>query len=378
MKIEIGKNIKQIEGYSAFIPVKFPPKNIFNLSKDILQKSAKAERLIGKLDGITHSLPDVDFFLSMFVTKDAASSSQIEGTKATMIDAIEMKEKIAIKDTDADDILHYIKALHYGIKRLEEFPLSLRFIKEIHKQLMTNARASQFSDPGQFRKSQNWIGGTTPVNALFVPPPVDSMNKSLDDFERFLREEKSTAPLIHAALMHAQFETIHPFLDGNGRTGRLLITMILCYRKILERPVLFLSSYFKKNQKAYYQRLREYTEGKIEQWVDFFLDGVIEIVDESIDISQRINKIREEDMRKIEELGKRESESGELVLQKLYSQPIVSVKTITQWTKFSRNGAQKLIDRFIELGILSIKDKKEKYGRTYEYKKYLDVFVLKS
>ena len=249
MKIEIGQNIKQIQGFSAFVPHSFPPKGILELSQAILIKAAEADRLIGKLDGITHTLPDVEFFLSMFVAKDATSSSQIEGTKASMADAIEMNAGVAIKKTDADDILFYIKALNYGIERLKEFSLSLRLIREIHSQLMTDARATHFADPGEFRKSQNWIGGTTPNNASFVPPTVGEMNKALNDLEKFLHNEKLTLPLIHTALTHAQFETIHPFLDGNGRTGRLLITMLLCHRNMLERPVLFLSSYFKKHQK---------------------------------------------------------------------------------------------------------------------------------
>jgi Fic family protein len=255
MAIEIGKNIKQREGFSAFVLNPFPPNGIFDLSTKILIKAAEADRLIGKLDGITHTLPDLEFFLHMFVAKDATSSSQIEGTMATIVDAIELEAGIAKKETDAGDILFYIQALNYGIKRLEEFPLSLRLIRETHKKLMTGARATHFADPGEFRNSQNWIGGTSPANALFVPPPKEQMKVSLDHLEKFLHDEKSVLPLIHIALSHAQFETIHPFLDGNGRTGRLIITILLCHRNLLERPVLFLSSYFKKHQKVYYQKL---------------------------------------------------------------------------------------------------------------------------
>lgn len=375
MKVIIGKNIPQKEGFSSFIPSLFPPVGILSFSTPTLIKAAEAERLVGKLDGITHTLPDVDFFLSMFVKKDAASSAQIEGTKATIIDAIEKDAGVDGKITDVDDILYYIKALHYGIERLKEFPLSLRLIKEIHQKLMTGARATHFANPGEFRRSQNWIGGTAPNNASYVPPVVDEMNRALSDFENFLRNKNITLPIIHAALMHAQFETIHPFLDGNGRTGRLLITMIFCHNNLLERPVLFLSSYFKKYQKVYYQRLHNYHDGEVEAWIDFFLDGVIETANESIQISKEITKLREDDMLKIQSLGKRESESGVLVLRQLYSQPIISTKTIMEWTKFSRVGAQKLIDRFIDLGILSLKDEKETYDRTYIYQRYLDIFL---
>lgn len=375
MKIKIGQNTKQPEGFTAFVPHPFPPKGLLELSQAILIKAAEADRLIGKLDGITHTLPDVDFFLSMFVAKDATSSSQIEGTKASMADAIEMNAGVTVKKTDADDILFYIKALNYGIERLKDFPLSLRLIREIHAQLMTDARATHFADPGEFRKSQNWIGGTTPNNASFVPPTVGEMSRALNDLEKFLHNEKSTLPLIHTALTHAQFETIHPFLDGNGRTGRLLITMLLCHRNMLERPVLFLSSYFKKHQKIYYKKLHDYHFGEVESWIDFFLDGVIETANDSISISKQITKLRENDMAKIQSLAKRESESGVLVLRKLYAQPIVSSKTIMEWTKFSRVGSQKLIDRFMNLDILELKNAKETYDRTFVYRKYIDIFM---
>lgn len=374
MKIDIGKNVKQKDNYSAFIPSLFPPRGGFKLSQKILLKSAEADRLVGKLDGITHTLPDVDFFLSMFVKKDATSSAQIEGTKATMVDAIEMDAGVATKETDADDILFYIKALNYGTERLKDFPLSLRLIREIHSQLMTGARATHFADPGSFRRSQNWIGGTSPSNAFFVPPTIEEMNKSLNDFEKFLREENKTLPLIHIALVHSQFETIHPFLDGNGRTGRLLITMLLCHRNLLERPVLFLSSFFKKYQKIYYARLNGYHDGEVDAWLEFFLDGVIEIANDSIRISKEITQFRDDDMAKIQSLAKRESESGVLVLRKLYAQPIVTTKIIMEWTGFTRAGAQKLIDRFIVLEILQPREEELTYDRTYIYKKYVDIF----
>jgi Fic family protein len=375
MKIEIGKKIQQKEGFLAFIPNSFPPKGIFDLPQEILLKTAKADRLIGKVDGITQLLPDVDFFITMFVAKDAESSAQIEGTKATIVDAMEKKAGVATKEIDADDILYYIKALDYGLKRIEKLPLSLRFICELHDKLMTGARASHFSAPGSFRKSQNWIGGTTPNNASFVPPPIHEMQNALNDLEKFLHDEKATLPLIHIAFSHAQFETIHPFLDGNGRTGRLLITMLMQHKSMLEKPVLFLSAYFKKHRQIYYQKLYGYHQGEIGAWIDFFLDGVIETAEEAIVISKKITKLRETDMAKIQALAKRESESGISVLQKLYGQPIISTKTIMDWTGFSRAGSQKVIDRFIKLGILESKDEKKSYNRSYYYKKYIDIFM---
>ena len=240
---------------------------------------------------------------------------------------------------------------------------------------MAGARSTHFSDPGEFRHSQNWIGGTTAANASFVPPPVHEMNNALNDLEKFLHDRESTIPLIHIALAHAQFQTIHPFLDGNGRTGRLLITLLMFERELLERPVLFLSSYFKKHQKIYYSKLEGYHNGKVDAWVDFFLDGVMEIASESIDVSKKIRQLRDEDMSKIQALAKRESESGIVVLSKLYANPIITTRIIMEWAGFTCAGAQKLIDRFIELGIWKVIDEKGVYDRKYVYKKYLDSFV---
>lgn len=375
--IEIGKNIQQKEGFKAFIPNPFPPKGGFDFDSKILKKNEQATRLLGKLDGITKLLPDADFFLLMYLRKDAASSSQIEGTRATMIDAIEAEAKVnADVPEDVDDILHYIKALNYGIKRvtIDDFPISLRFIRELHRKLMDQARATHFADPGEFRASQNWIDGTRPDNARFVPPPVNEMQNSLADLEKFLHADDSVLTLIKAGLIHAQFETIHPFLDGNGRTGRMLITFYLWKEGFLEKPVLFLSSFFKKHQKLYYEKIFGYHSGQVSGWVDFFLDGVIEIANEAIDIVGKITQLREKDIQKIQKLGTRASESATMILPKLYGQPIVNVPIIQKWTGFTRAGAQRVIDRFIDMRILVPKDQDKKYGQSYVYKKYLDIF----
>lgn len=376
--IEIGTIRTQPGGFKAFIPNPFPPKGGFDFDPRILKKNNEATRLLGKLDGITKLLPDSDFFLLMYLKKDAAHSSQIEGTEATMIDAIEAEVKVNTNiPEDVDDILHYIKALNYGIKLVNKdgFPMALRFVRELHQQLMNKARVTHFSDPGEFRKSQNWIGGTRPDNAHFVPPPVDDMNKSLGDLEIFMHTDDLTPTVIKAGLVHAQFETIHPFLDSNGRTGRMLVTFYLWKEGFLEKPVLFLSSYFKKHQKLYYEKLFGYHYGKVYDWVDFFLDGVIEIANEAIHMVGEITVLREDDRRKIQILGKRASESAMTVLPKLYGQPIVNNAIIQKWTGYTRAGAQTVIDRFIKIGILTPKDKDKKYGRSYEYEKYLDIFI---
>jgi len=374
--MEIGKFIKQKEGYKAFIPNKFPPGRGLEYPQKLILKHSTAERLLGKLDGITQLLPDVDFFLFMYIRKDAASSSQIEGTQATMIDAIEAEAKTNESlPKDVDDILHYIKALNYGLKRLAEFPLSLRFIRELHKELMKEARTTQFSDPGNFRKTQNWIGGTSPANANYVPPPPLEMQKALNDLEKFLHTNDELLPLFKAGLIHAQFETIHPFLDGNGRTGRLLITFYLWLSKLLDKPVLFLPSYFKKHRKVYYEKLDRYHHGEVNGWLEFLLDGVIETAQQAISTAQAITVLRQRDMEKIQALSKTSSESGIIVLRKLFALPIVNVNTVKEWTGFTRQGAQRVIDRFVELGILEQKDKNETYGRSFIYRSYVDIFT---
>lgn len=376
--IEIGKNIQQDKNFKAFVPNPFPPKDGFDFDATILKKSDRASRLLGKLDGLTKFLPDVDFFLLMYLRKDAASSSQIEGTRATMIDAIEAAVKInANIPADVDDILHYIKALNYGMRRItvDEFPISLRFIRELHRKLMDKAMATHFSYPGEFRKTQNWIGGTRPDNAQFVPPPVHEMQTALHDLENFLHKDDSILPLIKAGIIHAQFETIHPFLDGNGRTGRMLITFYLWQEGLLEKPVLFLSSFFKKYQQLYYVKLSGYHKGEVAAWIDFFLDGVIEIAQEAIDTVEKIVKLHEEDGRKLQKLGARAAESAAIILPRLYRQPIVNVKLIQEWTGFTRAGAQRVIDRFINLQILTPKDLDKKYGQSYVHKKYLNIFL---
>jgi Fic family protein len=375
---EIGVLTSQPGGFKAFIPNPFPPKDGFDFAPSILKKNVEATRLLGKLDGITKLLPDSDFFLLMYLRKDAASSSQIEGTQATMVDAIEAEVKMSENvPADVDDILHYIKALNYGIKRVTEdnFPMALRLIRELHRELLQKARRTHFPDPGEFRKSQNWIGGTRPDNASFVPPPVPEMHRALGELEAFMHADDAIPTVIKTAIIHAQFETIHPFLDGNGRTGRMLITFYLWKEGYLEKPVLFLSSYFKRYQKLYYAKLKGYHYGKVSEWVDFFLDGVIEIANEAIDTVSKITALREKDMSKIHALGKRASESAVRVLINLYGQPIVNVSTVQKWTGFTRAGAQTVINRFIEQGILSPKDKDKKYGQSYVYREYLAIFT---
>ncbi|MBM3579572.1 MAG: Fic family protein [Alphaproteobacteria bacterium] len=370
----LGTLQPQIGGYKAFVPNKFPPKNL-SFSDQLLKKNNEATRLIGKLDGISQLLPDVDLFLLMYVRKDAASSSQIEGTRATMLDAIELDAKISgdLPD-DVNDIIHHIAALNYGLNRLKNFPLSLRVIKEIHDKLMNTGRKTHFADPGNFRNSQNWIGGTSPKNASFAPPPAHELNRAMGDLENFFYSKDTISPLIKAGLIHAQFETIHPFLDGNGRTGRMLITLFLWQEQLLEKPLLFLSSFFRKHRQLYYDRLHDYHLGKIENWLDFFLTGICEIAEESATTVKEITKLREQDLKKIQALGKTESKSAAKILPELFKTPIINVARIQEITGYTRAGAGKVLDRFIKMGILEQKDESKTYGRSFIYRPYVNIF----
>jgi Fic family protein len=373
----MGTNVQQPEGFKAFIPAPFPPAALLRADQDLQVKHAEAMITLGRLDGISRLLPDKDFFILMFIRKDAASSSQIEGTNASMDESIEAQtmERPTDLPDDVSDILHYIDALNYGIKRLSDLPLSLRLLLEIHKELMTDARSTQHSYPGEFRRTQNWIGGTSPVNARFVPPPVHEMNRSLDELEKFIYDKAPVLPLIKAGLLHSQFETIHPFTDGNGRTGRMMVTLYLTQTGRLGIPVLYLSSYFKKHQDRYYEVLHSYHSetGSPNEWLNFFLDGVTETAESAIETCRKITELRLEDMAKVQSLGKSSAESTVKMLQHLYSLPIVGLAEVMKWTGYSKQGAYNVIQRLIVLDILSPRGSKD-YAQKYEYRRYLDIF----
>ena len=372
--ITIGRYIKQKGNYKAFIPEKFPPKGLVFHEPKIIKLLSDANLLLGKLDGMAKLLPDIDFFIFMYIKKESTYSSQIEGTKARLTDALQAEvEKTPGLPDDVDDILHYINAMHDGLRQLEKLPLSLRLIKEAHQVLLTKARASYFPYPGEFRKVQNWIMGTNPADAHFVPPPPEYVMHAMSDLEKFFYSYEDIPILIKVALIHSQFETIHPFVDGNGRTGRLLITFYLCQQKILERPVLYLSEHFKKHQELYFSMLDEYRKGNISSWLKFFLKGVVTVAKEAIETSDRIIDLREKDMQKVSSLG-RASKNAIVLLKNLYKLPIINVRKIQEVTNLSREASNRLVKRFIRLGLLHPKDKGKKYGRIFVYKEYLNLF----
>ncbi|PIP12638.1 MAG: cell filamentation protein Fic [bacterium (Candidatus Stahlbacteria) CG08_land_8_20_14_0_20_40_26] len=372
--IEIGRSIKQVEGYKAFIPAKFPGTDLsFIKNEKIISILSQANFMVGKLDGLTRLLPDIDFFIFMYVKKEATYSSQIEGTRARLTDALHAElDKTSNLPEDVDDILHYIQAMNKGLEELGKIPLSLRLIKEIHKVLLTEARSSQYPLPGEFRRDQNWINGTSPYDAHFVPPPPQYILNAIGDLEKFFYSHKEVPVLIKAGLIHAQFETIHPFRDGNGRAGRLLITFYLCQQKVLERPVLYLSEFLKRYRDTYFARLDGYRKGGVIEWLDFFLKGITTVAQEAIDTADKIVELREKDIGIVSFFGKKTSKGAMILLKQLYKSPIVNITAVRKATGFSRQGAYNLINKFIEAGILT--PTKDKYGKRFIYKDYLDLF----
>jgi Fic family protein len=372
----IGRNVKQQSGYKAFLPEAFPPDGEILLDTTTAAFLEKANLLLGKLDGITELLPDFDFFIFMYVRKEAALSSQLEGTQATLADAIKAESAMRLGiPQDVDDIERYIKAMNYGLNRLDDFPLSLRLLLEVHAVLLGGgARASGHAYPGEFRKSQNWIGGASPSTARYVPPPPSELLRTLGDLEKFLHAGDSLAKLVRAGLAHAQFETIHPFTDGNGRVGRLMIVFYLCEQKVLARPVLYLSEFFKKHRDTYFDLLHAYHEkGEVIPWLRFFLEGIADVSAEAIYTSRQIVSLRERDIGRVTAMG-RGSPNALVLLRHLFAVPIVSVSNVEQATGLSRSNANKLVGRFVDGEILIPSADSAEYGRTFVYADYLSLF----
>ena len=319
------------------------------------------------------TLPDIDLFVSMYVQKEAVISSQIEGTQASLIDVLQ-KDRNNEKIKDTEEIVNYIKATNYAFKRLEELPLCMRLIKETHSVLLSGVRGNEKS-PGEFRKSQNWIGytGCTLNTASFVPPSPEEMEHSLSDLEKYIHEDSSISNLIKTALIHYQFETIHPFLDGNGRMGRLLIVLFLKERGLIEYPVLYLSYFFKKNRNRYYELLNNVRiKGEFEEWIKFFIEGICEISEDAISSIQKIIKLKKIDMEKIRNIPKGNISSLLLVYDYLLKHPFLETEDIRLLSDLSKPTVNKLLETLTELEILELVEEKKRY-KQYVYKKYVDI-----
>jgi Fic family protein len=335
----------------------------------------QANVALGRLDGLSIILPDPSLFLYMYIRKEAVLSSQIEGTQSSLSDLLlyESHEVSGVPNRDVVEVSNYVAAMEHGLNRIQNgFPLSLRLIREMHAVLLNKGRGSS-KQPGEFRRSQNWIGGTRPGNAKFVPPPPEKVMPLLDALEKFLHNETTCLPvLVKAALAHHQFETIHPFLDGNGRLGRLLITFILCVEGIMCKPMLYLSLYFKTHRQSYYDHLQLVREtGDWEEWIQFFLKGVIETAHQAVETAQRILTLFSEDQKKIETIGK-PSASTLIVHHYLQKHLITEAKKIVTHCKITLPTANKSLRHLADLGIVKEATGKAR-NKIYVYQEYLDI-----
>jgi Fic family protein len=372
-----GQYIKQIEGYRAFIPNPLPPVPEIVLDQEMWDLLSQADRALGRLDGATDALPNPDLFVFMYVRKEAVLSSQIEGTQASLIDILEFESQALEPDNPQDvaEVVNYIAAINHGLERLKSLPVSLRLIREIHRDLMQGVRGSE-RDPGEFRRSQNWIGsgGCSLTTATYVPPPPHAMRQSLDNLETFLHSPQPMPILIKVGLAHAQFETIHPFLDGNGRTGRLLITFLLCERNILQRPLLYISHYFKKYRSEYYDQLQAVRDtGNWEAWLKFFLRGVYEVAQEASVTARHIVNLKEAHRQLVLDSMKRKSGNAIALLESLYFRPIFTVEHAQAITNLSYSNANALMKDLIQMELVS-EITGQKRNRTFSYAPYLAVF----
>jgi Fic family protein len=362
------------ETVRAYVPPPLPPTPPVRLdSVQVLLE--QANQALGRLDGLASFLPDLSLFIYAYVRKEALLSSQIEGTQSSLSDLLlfENEDVPGVPIEDVQDVSNYVAALSHGLRRIREgFPLSLRLIREIHEILLSRGRGSN-KEPGEFRRSQNWIGGTRPGNAAFVPPPPELVLECMGHLEMFLHMEAQNLPLlVRAALAHVQFETIHPFLDGNGRLGRLLITFLLCAGGALSEPILYLSLYFKSNRQVYYDLLTSVrTTGNWEAWIGFFLTGVKETSEEAIISARGLIALLDADRKKIEALG-RPAASVLRVFHYAQTHPILSIAPTAEKTGSTFPTVSAAIDHMQRLGILHEITGRQRH-RLFAYRAYIDI-----
>jgi len=368
-----GKYITQPSEYKAFIPSPLPPEPPLKIDHVLNQLLEDANIAIGRLDTMGHLLPNIEYIIAMYVRKEALLSSQIEGTQASLEDIFEYEDHVIVENAqDVQEVVNYIKALNHGLKRIEDFPMSIRLIKEIHHILLSGTRGND-KTPGEFKRSQNWIGpqGCTLRNASFAPPPPFESVEAMGQLELFLHKNNELPILISCALIHYQFETIHPFLDGNGRLGRLLITFYLCWKKVMQRPLLYLSYYFKLHRQEYYDRLNLVRQnGDYEQWIAFFLKGVIWTSDSALETIKNVLSIADKHKKLLVQQFPFSSLSIGL-LDLLFTKPIISINEVCRHFQISYPSAQKLINQFVSQKIIKeITGKKR--DKRYSYWEYLD------
>jgi Fic family protein len=362
--------------YLAFHPEPLPPDPPLDLDVDLHRLLDRANQALGRLDGVTLLLPDPGQFLYTFIRKEAVLSSQIEGTVSSLSDLLLYENEVApgVPIEDVKETANYITAMDHGVASIESgrLPLCNRLLREVHAHLLQSGRGSD-KDPGEFRRSQNWLGGSRPGNARFVPPPWQEVEPAMSDLERFLHDEPSPSPvLVKAGLAHAQFETIHPFIDGNGRVGRLLITLLLVDQGVLRRPLLYLSLYLKRNRDAYYEHLQGVrTEGAWEAWLRFFLEGAIEVAESAAETTRGIVEMVERDRQRIHGFG-RGAATALRVHDRAVRRVVVKAPTVARQLGLSEPPVYAAIARLEEAGILREVTGKAR-GKTYVYGEYMDI-----
>jgi Fic family protein len=372
-----GQYEKQLTGYRAFIPAPLPPAPPVRVENELQALLSKADLALGRLDGSIQTLPNPDLFVLMYVRKEAVLSSQIEGTQSSLQDVLAAEAQVMSADAprDVDEVLNYVAAMNHGLARLPKLPVSVRLIREIHEKLLHGVRGSHMT-PGELRRTQNWIGpgGCTLAEATFVPPPPLEVPSALGALEKFLHRNDKLPLLVKIGLAHAQFETIHPFLDGNGRVGRLLITFLLCERGVLHKPVLYLSHYFKRHRTKYYDLLQNVRDrGDWESWLTFFLRGVSEVSTQATNTARRILALREEHRRIITAHLGRAAANGYRVLERLYERPIISVEDIRGLTGTTFPAANQLAQKLVEQGLVTEMTGQKRHRR-FRYDAYVRLF----
>lgn len=371
-----GRYVSQPTGYRAYEPAPLPPDPPVVLDGELQRLLFEADRALGRLDGSVLTLPNPDLFVFMYVRKEAVLSSQIEGTQSSLQDVLAAEAQLfAHVPHDVDEVVNYVRAMHLGLAHLPQLPISVRLIREIHAALLKGVRGGRLQ-PGELRTSQNWLGpaGCTLATATFVPPPPHIVPAALGALEQFLHHDDSLPPLVKIALAHVQFETIHPFLDGNGRVGRLLITFLLTEEGILQKPVLYLSHYFKQHRQEYYDHLQAVRDrGEWEAWLRFFLRGVVEVAAQSTETARRILEMREEHRTAITARFGRAAGNGHKVLESLFDRPIVSVKDVQQLIGTTYTAANTTVSRLVEVGVLQEMTGHAR-NRKFRYAPYIGLF----
>jgi Fic family protein len=375
MTSRAGRYIEQPTGYRAFLPKPLPPNPPVEWDTDLLQALSDADRAVGRLDGLARSLPNRDLFVAMYVRHEAVLSSQIEGTQSSLDDilAFEVNAQGVAQPVDITETVNYVKAMNTGIELLGELPLSGRLIRAVHEELLTDVRGQE-RNPGHFRTSQNWIGpaGATITTATFVPPAPDDLPEAIGQLERYLNDD-STPPIVQAGLSHVQFETIHPFLDGNGRVGRLLITLLLIEKGVLSEPLLYLSLFLKANRSEYYDRLSAVrTRGDWEGWLKFFLTGVTITAQDAAKVAQAVSDLHNLNLRKASELAL--GSYGPPLLDILAAHPIVTVSFVAERLGASRTTVGQLLGKAAAAGMIEETTGKKRY-RIYRYSPLIDLFA---